>query len=181
MYLSFLYLSTLVWFAHRKKERNYCTTDGRPSSKILAISVCEDDALEVDWLIAFVFYGIGILSRELFRNILSITLYICNFSIYFCISWGAYLGPTYLDITIQSFASISCLHLQACMSFRSLPLFKPSSLAKLRCVTLAFFPAGGLVSFRWSAGLVTTPPPHVSRLIFHNYSSPRKSMSWIAC
>jgi len=31
-----------------KKERNYCTTDGRPSSKILAVPVCEDDALEVD-------------------------------------------------------------------------------------------------------------------------------------
>ena len=111
-------------------------------------------------MIAFVFYGIGTLSRELFRNILSITLHICDFSIYFCISLGTYLGPTYLDITIQSFTSISCLHLRAWMLSRSLPLFKSPSLAKLRCVKLAFFPAGGLVSFRCSACLVTTPPPH---------------------
>ena len=110
-------------------------------------------------MIAFVFYGIGILSRELFRNILSITLHICDFSIYFCISLGTYLGPTYLDITIQSFTSINCLHLRAWMLSRILPLFKSPSLAKLRCVKLAFFPAGGLVSLRCSAALVTTPPP----------------------
>jgi hypothetical protein len=97
----------------------------------------------------------------------SITLHICEFSIYFCISLGTYLGPTYLDITIQSFTSISCLHLRACMSLRSLPLFKSLSLAKPRCVKLAFFPAGGLVSLRCSACLVTTPPPHTWAVLSH--------------
>jgi hypothetical protein len=93
---------------------------------------------------------------RVFRNILSITLHICDFSIYFCISLGTYLGPTYLDIAIQSFTSITCLHLRAWMLSRSLPLFKSPSLAKPRCVKLA----GGLVSLRCSACLVTTPPPH---------------------
>jgi hypothetical protein len=97
----------------------------------------------------------------------SIILHICDFSIYFCISLGTYLGPTYLDITIQSFTSISCPHLRAWMLSRSLPLFKSPSLGKLRYETLAFFPAGGLVSFRCSAALVTTAPPQTWAVLSH--------------
>jgi hypothetical protein len=47
-FLLTLLLDARLVCAQKKKERNYCTTDGRPSSKILAVPVCEDDALEVD-------------------------------------------------------------------------------------------------------------------------------------
>jgi hypothetical protein len=43
------------------------------------------------------------------------------------------------------------------MLSRKLPLFKSPFACQVE--TLAFFPAGGLVSFRCSACLVTTPPP----------------------
>jgi len=66
------------------------------------------------------------LVSRVFRNILSITLHICDFSIYFCISLGTYLGPTYLDITIQSFTSIK---LSSFASLDAISTFTPIQVA----------------------------------------------------